>query len=59
MNKPEDDKNRPHEVENEATLQVLAEIMRWVRERPGWVMAPDTSGPVELLPPRGKNRTEN
>jgi hypothetical protein len=36
------------EQDNEATVQIMAELTRWVRERPGWVMQPSNSAATVL-----------
>jgi hypothetical protein len=55
MDKPSDD--RPEQgFENEAIVEIMAEMVKWVRERPGWIMKAAKSDAIPPLPP---NHPEN
>jgi hypothetical protein len=51
MDKPSGDKPEPG-LENEAAIEIMAEMVMWVRERPGWIMKAAKSDPIPPLPPK-------
>jgi len=49
MEKPSDDKPEPG-FEKQAIIEIMAEMVKWVRERPGWIMKASKSDPIPPLP---------
>ena len=43
MPTPESKTSPAQELEMQATVEIMAELTRWARERPGWVMPPSST----------------
>jgi hypothetical protein len=55
MDKPSEDTHEPG-LEKEAAIEIMAEMVKWVRERPGWIMKASKS---DAIPPLPQKQREN